>query len=270
MLQLQVISPVSSLKQLKQIENSFINIKFENFLMKTTTFISVLSSHFQKNIEKGNFSFSFEDTAVKESILQQLLNFINGEPLIINEENFEELLNIGSLLEMPIILEKAFFFSEVIDIRNLLFDPTSGIPETIAADIIASVFDLFYNFKPIKEQLPFFIQNILRSDKLIIKNEEDLCSWLIDYKENIQKEYYSDYLMLFSYIYAENLSEEFCTKLLDIKDANIQIILMERRLSFDPNSNIQNCTTRYMARTIEQLFDALINQFSILPILDND
>lgn len=270
MLQLQVISPTSSLKKLKQFENPNIDITFGNFLMKTTKIICVLSKMIRLNVEKGIFSFSFEDTTVKKCDLQQVLNFINGDPLIINEQNFEELLTIGSLLEIPIILEKAFLFSEIIDIRNLLFDPNSGIPEKIKADIIASVFELFYDFLPLKQQLPFFIQSILLSEKLVIQSEEYLCSWLIDYRKNIQKEYDTDSLMLFSYVYSENFSEEYCKKIINIKDANVKAILMEKRLTFGSDSSDQCYQTRYKKRSNEQLFYDLINHFSFLPIIDKD
>lgn len=270
MLQLEVISPTSTLLPLLQFETPNVNISFENFLMKTTKFVSILSTKFQKNIEKGIFSFSFEGIRVEESILQQLLNFINGEPLIINELNFEALLTVGSHLEIPIILEKAFFFSEVIDIRSLLFDTNSGIPEKITTDIIASVFDLFYTYPPLKDKIPFFIQAILLSDKLTIQKEEDLCSWLIDYRKHVISDYDADSLMLFSYIHAENLTEEFCKNLLGTKDINVQIILMEKRLTFDPDSNDQTCSSRYINRTTEQLFAALVNQFSFMPIYIDD
>ena len=71
--------------------------------------------------------------------------------------------------------------------------------------------------------------------------------------------------MLFNSIHAENLSEDYCTKILDNNDINVQMVLMEKRLTFNPHSNDQSSSTRYKKRTMEMLFVALVNQFSFLP-----
>lgn len=265
MLQLQVASPTSKLSLLPQFDKLVIEISFGNLMMQTSELISVLSTKIRKDIENGVMAFYFNDIKVNELILQNLFYFIKGKSLIINEQNYEAYLTISTMLEMPLLIEKAFFFSEVIDIRNLLFDSNSGIPEKIIADIIASVFDLFYYFAPLKEKLPFFIQLILKSKKLVIQQEDDLCNWLIDYRKQHKDEYDDDTLMLFNSIHAENLSEDYCTKILDNNDINMQMILMEKRLTFNPHSNDQSSSIRYKKRTMEMLFVALVNQFSFLP-----
>ncbi|OHT13398.1 hypothetical protein TRFO_16499 [Tritrichomonas foetus] len=266
MFQIEIKSPTESAFPIVQNDKPDFNLIFGHYLVKTSKFlISILSPKIKACIEEGKDSIIFENIKVNKTILQNFRNFINGNPLIIEEINYESLLLIALELEISLLLEKTFFFTEVIDIRNLLFSDNCQIPANVTADILASVFDLFMPFHPLLEKPPFFIKLILSSEKFVTSSEDTLCKWVMSYFRIHKDE--PDSLLLFNYIKAENLSEEFAKNIIQDIDIHACMILMNRRLTFDPNDvTNENNQFRYKVRTIEELFSDFTQSFNLMPI----
>ena len=278
MWELEVSSPTEYGSHILKNEQPDLKVSIGNISFFTSKFLSAstsikineaLTQNQNLNKDENQSEIKFENINVDQETVRTLLDFFNGKTITINEKNFENMLSIASTLEIPALLEQSFFLAEAIDIRNLLFSENSRIPEKVITDIIASVFDLFSTCDDLLQKPPYFVRLILLSKKLVVQSEDFLCEWIFRY-HNTNYDLHTESLFLFNYVLAQNLSEEYCAKLSEINDIHALLIIMEKRLTYDPkNDEYKTQSNRYQKRTNIELLTELTQYFSLVPINDD-
>ena len=190
--------------------------------------------------------------------LEKLIDFFYGNELVILRSNIEDIYAVAILFKVTSVMCACWTITMGTHTHVTILN-SEWTKTTAGIDALARVFELEATTKSAMRQTPDVVKNLITSPYLILRSEDELCTFLLKYHA---KNPSVESVSLFHYVLAENLSSELCEQIFTDADKQIVKILAKRR--FLASEMNEDTSRRYKQRSLLECFSDLIENNILL------